>query len=30
MDIRTYLEEKRAVVARYLEAHLPDPRTPQT
>ena len=28
MDIKTYLEEKRAVVDRYLEAHLPDPQTP--
>ena len=28
MDIRQYLEDKRDVVDRYLEAHLPDPRTP--
>ena len=28
VDIRQYLEDKRDVVDRYLEAHLPDPRTP--
>ena len=28
MDIRQYLEDKRDVVDRFLEAHLPDPRTP--
>ena len=28
VDIRQYLEDKRDVVDRFLEAHLPDPRTP--
>lgn len=28
MDIETYLAQKREIVGRYLEAHLPDPHTP--
>ena len=28
VDIKTYLEEKRNIVDRYLDAHLPDPNTP--